>query len=348
MKKMRHGFALFLVIAMIVTLCSCTGSQKSDADKATNASDNAAANSAGDSDKVYDVVLIPKSVHEFYNIIHSGVDDAIADLKEEGITINLTWSAAAKADSVKQAELLESAIALKPDAIAIAVIEGSLCKDLMQQALDQGISVIAFDTDFDGSPRQACVGAGMDNQYLCGWNGVDMLVRGMGTDNAKIAVLSGSPAAENHKIILKGFTERVEQDFPNLDIVTIQADNDDLEQATKIAENIFSQYPDIKGIFGVTSSNGLGAAKAYEAAIQAGRFQPGDVTIIDKTLTEEKKTDVIPSGYEYGVMDSPPYVMGYYAIQMINAYLTDGTPYQDIYLPYEEVTKENLDTFTDD
>ena len=355
MTNIRKLLAMLLALVLVFGLVACASSDTTTpADTSSDSSsEDASDDTTPDSDAAesgnieYDVVFIPKSIHEFYNIIRTGVDDAIADLAEEGITINLTWSAAAKADSSEQARLLESAISLQPDAIAIAVIDGDMCKDLMQQALDMGISVIAFDTDFEGSPRQACVGAGMDNQRLCGSQAVDMLVEGMGTDSAQIAVLSGSPTAENHQIILEGFTERVEADFPNLEIVTIQADNDDLETATRITENIFAQYPDIQGIFGVTSSNGLGACKAYQAAIASGQFELGDVTIIDKTLTEEKRTDMIPTGYMYGVLDSPPYIMGYYAVQMINAYLTDGIPYQDIEMPYREATAENLDTFTD-
>ena len=299
-------------------------------------------------DKEYDVVFIPKSVHEFYNLIKSGVDQAIADLAEEGIKINLTWSAADKADSVKQAEMLEAAIALKPDCIAIAVIDGEMCKDLMQQALDQGISVYGFDTDFPDSPRQGFVGAGMENQYKCGYDTATMMIEAIGDENCEVAILAGSPAAENHKRIVKGFEDCIAENYPNVKIVTKQADNDKVEEATNITESILSQYPNIRGIFGATSGDGLGASYAYESAIEAGKFEVGDVIIIDHTLTAEKKNERIPQGYLYGVLDAPPYVMGYYAIQMINAYLTNGTPYQDIYLTYEKVDASNLETFTND
>jgi len=354
MKTMRRVLSLLLVLMMTASIAACGNTTET---KATTTADVAAettkaittdATAAGNTDKTYNIVYIPKSIHEFYNLVKEGVDKGITELEAKGVKVNLTWSASQKADPAAQADLLEAAIATKPDAIAIAVIDGDLCKDLMQKAIDQGIVVIGFDTDFTGSPRQACVGAGMDNQYKCGQQMADMIVEAMGTDTAKIALLTGSPSAENHKIIVQGFQDRVKEAYPNLNIVSTQADNDSLETATSITESIFSQYPDIKGIVGVTSSDGLGAAKAYQTAVASGQFKVGDVKIIDKTLTAEKRDDMIPNGFEYGVMDCPPVMIGYYSIMMLNAYLTDGTAFQDVYLPYEKVTAENVTTFTTD
>ncbi|MGI6084934.1 MAG: sugar ABC transporter substrate-binding protein [Acetivibrionales bacterium] len=341
-----------LVLALMFTMFAGCSSSKSPAQSGQPSNSSAPSSSStpdnSSGKKEYNFVYIPKSVHEFYNLIHEGVDTAIAELGQKGIKVNLTWSAAPTADSAKQADLLEQAIAMKPDAIAIAVIEGSMCKELMEKAIEQGIVVIAFDTDFAGSPRMAAVGAGEKNMRLCGANLVDMTVEGMGTDKAEIAVLTGSPSAENHKIIVKGVEDHVKENYPDIKIVTMQADNDQLEAATQITENILSQYPNVKGIIGVTSSNGLGAAKAYEAAVAAGKYKIGDITIVDKTLTQEKKETMIPPGYLYGVQDCPPTMMGYYSVMMLNAYLTNKTPFQDIYLEYQPVTKENLDTFSVD
>ena len=358
--KRRSTLALILATALLLasfTAWSDSGaSSRAPSGAGTAAGTSSAASAAesgklpapGSGDKDYNIVYIPKSVHEFYNMVLDGVNTGIKELDGKGIKVHLTWSAAPTADSAKQAELLESAISLKPDAIAIAVIDGEMCKDLMQEAVDKGILVIAFDTDFNGSPRLACVGAGMDNQYLCGANLVDMLIKGMGTDEAKIALLTGSPSAENHKIIVKGVQDYIAKSHPKLQIVATQADNDNLETATQLTENILSQHPDVKGIIGVTSSDGLGAGKAFEAAVSAGKYKPGDVTIVDKTLTAEKKGTMIPNGYMYGVQDCPPTLMGYYSIMMLNAYLTDGVPFQDVYLKYQAATKDNLDTFATD
>lgn|GEM_PF-4380938 len=360
MKKRTILTYFMAAILTLATFAGCSRSTSTDTNETSapaDAGDTVAAEptqstgalpAPGSGDKEYKLVYIPKSVHEFYNLILEGVNTGIAELESQGISVDLTWSAAPTADSAKQAELLEAAIALKPDAIAIAVIEGAMCKELMQEAIDQGILVIAFDTDFEGSPRLACVGAGMDNQYLCGANLVDMTVEGMGTDSAQIALLTGSPSAENHKIIAKGVEDHVNSNYPNLEIVTMQADNDDLEAATQITESILSQYPDVKGIIGVTSSDGLGAGKAFEAAVASGKYKTGDIIIVDKTLTAEKKETMIPSGYMYGVQDCPPTMMGYYSIMMLNAYLTDGVEFQDVYLEYQPATIENLDTFSTD
>jgi ribose transport system substrate-binding protein len=294
------------------------------------------------------IVAIPKLVHEFYNYVEDGISDAITEIaKTDGNTIELIWSAPSTADSVKQAELLEAAVALKPNVIAISVIDGSLCKPIMEQAKKQGIMVIAFDTDFEGSPADVFVGCSLDAQKNSGRQGADMLVKLIGRETGKIAMLTGSPDAENHKLFSAGFEEQILAKYPNMQIVTKQADNDDKEKATSLTESILAQYPDIDGIFGGDGSAGVGAAVALKSAVEAGRFPKGKIKIIQYVLMNEPAA-VMKEGYLSGIVDYPPYLIGYYLTMMVNAHYNKNIPLQDLYLPFGEVYPENMDSYIKD
>lgn len=334
-------FRLFVVMMMFVMLIgACTPA----APVATEAPAEAATT---EKDNTLTIVIIPKLVHEFYNMVYDGANTAVKELAAEGKQVNIIWSAPTTADSAEQANKLEAAIALKPDVIAISVIDGELVKPLMVQAKEQGIKVIAFDTNFEGSPADSFVGVSLEGQKESGRQAADLLVRLIGKDSGKIAMLTGSPDAENHKLFSGGFEERMAETYPNFEIVTRQADNDDKEKATSLTEAILAQYPDLDGIFGGDGSAGTGAAVAVKSAVEAGHIKPDQVKIVEYVLMNDSGT-MMREGYVQGLVDYPPYWIGYYTTMSAAADYFDGIPLQDVLLKFGEVTIDNMDTYLDE
>src|SRR3990172_8907580 len=125
-KKLFAVFAILLTLSMILSACS-------------SATPVATQESTTKADDSLTVVIIPKLVHEFYNMVYDGANTAVKELAAQGKQVNIIWSAPTTADSAEQVNKLEAAIALKPDVIAISVIDGELVKPLMEQAKAQGI-----------------------------------------------------------------------------------------------------------------------------------------------------------------------------------------------------------------
>ncbi|WP_302762286.1 sugar ABC transporter substrate-binding protein [Christensenella hongkongensis] len=369
MKKgtLKFVVAVVLISVMVFALAACSqspveeptaeapasedsaGAEESAAEEPSAAAEKPAeeTEAAGGAEKIT-IVAIPKLVHEFYNYVEDGINDAIEVIKtEKGNEVELIWSAPSTADSVEQAQKLEAAVALKPNAIMISVIDGEMCKPIMESAIEQGIKVVAFDTDFEGSPADAFVGCSLEAQKESGSMAADMLVKLMGKEEGQVAMLTGSPDAENHKLFSGGFEERMTEAYPNIEIVTKQADNDDKEKATSLSESILAQYPDIDGIFGGDGSAGVGAAVAFKSAVDAGQFEKGDVQIVQYCLMNDP-AEMMKEGYLQGLVDYPPYLLGYYGTMMIEAYFNDGVELQDLYLPFGEVYEDNMDTYIQD
>ncbi len=336
--------ATALVVTLAVAAVGC-GGKKAEAPAEEAVTEEAEAPVAEEtSGEKVTVVVIPKLVHEFYNLVLDGANLAVEELAADGKEVEIIWSAPSTADTVEQAEKFEAAIALKPDYIAIAVIDGEGMRPLMEQAQAEGIKIIAFDTDFEGSPADAFVGCTTDAQYESGRTAADQMVEMIGKEEGKIAMLIGSPDAENHILFSGGFRDRLAEAHPGYEIVTEQADNDDKEKATQLSEAILAQYPDVDGIFGGNGSAGVGAGIALSAAIQAGQIEDGQVVISNYCLMPEPQ-ESLEKGEISFIMDYSPYWIGYYLTQIAAAEKLDGKPLQDVNIEFAVVTQENLDGY---
>ena len=133
---MKKLFALILALVMGLSLVAC-GEQKQP-DATLDGGDEPAA-------KEMTIVLIPKLVHEFYNYVLDGANQAVSELEAQGYKVNVVWSAPTAADVTEQTEKLEAAIALNPDYIGIAVINGESVKPILESAQSKGCLLYTSD-----------------------------------------------------------------------------------------------------------------------------------------------------------------------------------------------------------
>ena len=92
-------------------------------------------------------------------------------------------------------------------------------------------------------------------------------------EEGKVALLTGVPGAFNLEERIRGFTDGIEADYPDIEIVTTVACNDDINQGVQVVEETMQAYPDLDGWFFV----GLwplfadrGSMPLWEEAAEAG------------------------------------------------------------------------------
>jgi ribose transport system substrate-binding protein len=192
-----------------------------------------------------------------------------------GATIaTLAWwthDAPPSADVVLHTQRIEAAIAKKPDALFVSCLDAAADKPLIEEARNQGIPVLSFDTPCPDTAVEAFIG-----RYDYEADGADvaeMLAKAINY-KGEVAILAGSPGAANHKQRVAGFKKAMAQ-YPDITIVAEEFDNDDVERAVNLTASILQAHPNLAGIYGCNASNPIGAGRAL---VEAGKV--GQVVLI--------------------------------------------------------------------
>ena len=219
----------------------------------------------------YYFVYVPKLVHPWYDDVQKGADEAIAELAAQGINVSYDWDAPPEADVVMHTQRLEDAIAKGPDVLIVSCLDAAADKPLIEEAQNRGIPVISFDTPCPDTSAEAFVG-----RYYYEEDGSDVanaLAEAIDFQG-EVAILAGSPGAANHQQRVAGFKKAMEQ-YPDIEIVTEEFDNDDIERAVNLTASILQAHPELAGIFGANASAPVGAGRAI---VEAGKQD--DVVLI--------------------------------------------------------------------
>ncbi len=216
----------------------------------------------------YHLVFIPKLVHEWYEDVKAGIDTAVAELAEQGITVTYAWEPPTDAIVTDQIAKIESAVATNPDGISIAVIDASATNSVINELVDSGIKMSTFDCDAPESNRYYyCGHAG---NYEDGFYMGNVLAEALGY-TGEVAILAGTLSAGNHQDRVKGFEAAIAQ-YPDMTVVAKQADEDSVETALAVMEGWISAFPDLKGVIGVNAASPIGAARAITDADKVGEI----------------------------------------------------------------------------
>ena len=297
MKKVSKVLVIMLVLALMAAMVGCgsTESPATDAPKATEATSSDYAKTE------YNLVFIPKLVHQWYEDVKIGIEKAIVELAEQGITVNYTWDAPSDAIVTEQIAKLEAAATNNPDGISVAILDPAAETSIIKDMIAQGFKISTFDCDAPDSGRFFFCGHTKD--YEDGVIMADILAKEM-DEKGEVAVLAGSLSAKNHQDRVKGFIDGIAK-YANITVVDTQADEDTIETAISVTESYLTAYPNLKAIFGCNDAAPIGAVRAVKDADRAGEIlivgfadnQEAFGYIKDGSLLSTMKQDVPSIGY---------------------------------------------------
>ena len=236
----------------------------------------------------------------FWNIVFSGAKEA-----QRVLGINLQILAPETANDIaRQVELLDAAIAAKPQGIALSIPDDQAFSRSLKEAKKQGIPVIAFNTRPNAH-------ANANNPYLA-FIGMDDIIAGQklaseisATNGLKDRVVvaihqAGHVGLERRYIGIKNELEKNNIMVDKLDVSV------DAAQAQQIIQSYLQKNPNTSAIFFV-GSFGIHAAsrmlqKEYPKLLQASF----DITPL--TLEQIKNNALSMS------VDQQPFMQGYMAL----------------------------------
>jgi simple sugar transport system substrate-binding protein len=240
-----------------------------------------------------------------------GIEDAQALL---GTTSQWTGSEASVVREMVDA--MNSAISGDADGIAIAVVDPVAFNDPIQNALDQGIPVIAYNANGKGpgtNPALAYVGQDLFQ------SGVEMGKRIVSlVDEGLVALFIATPGQLNIQPRIDGARQAIEDSGANIEIQQVTTGADVTEERSRI-EAWYNGHKDVAGMFAVDAGSTQGVAQVME---QAGLHEQG-VKAGGYDLTPQI-LELMSKGHIDFTIDQQPYLQGFLPVMQLYLYKISG------------------------
>lgn len=252
--------------------------------------------------------FLPGVVDPFYQVMELGVKKAAADMGVNVVTqIPPTWGVEA------QTPILDAMVARGDiNYLVIAPTDKDQMVGPLQSAVDAGIKVITVDTflgngDYANGPVTFPIShIGSDNT-----EGGRIAARGLAKaigGKGKVYINSTNPNVSSVEARAAGFTEAMTKEFPNVEIVGLDFNLDDMNTAVQQTSAVLQRFPDLAGVFG---TNVFSAQGAGTAVLNAGLGGTVNVVAYDAT---QFAIEQLRQGVVSLVLAQKPFDMGYMAV----------------------------------
>lgn len=212
------------------------------------------------------VALLPKKKGIAYFTSCSLGAEAAA--KELG-NVKLIYDGPTDGSPEKAAAMIEKWTLKGVDVIAVSPNDPNVLAPAMKAAMAKGIKVITWDADGLEGTRSFFVNQATALQI--GEAMVDTMAKDLGTPEGKVAIVTATLTAANQNAWMEAMKARLAAAYPKLELVAVKPCNEDQKIAFQVAQDLMKAYPDLKGIFGISSVAFPGAAEAVKQAGKSGQ-----------------------------------------------------------------------------
>ncbi len=220
--------------------------------------------SDGDAGSGITVGLMPKLMGiDYFNACQKGAEEAAAELG-----IRLVFDGPIINDVAKQAEMLDTWITRRMDVVAVAPNDPHALAPTLRKAMSEGIKVLTWDADSDEDSRGYFVNQATYRDI--GFGLVDVMAEQIG-ETGRVAIVTGSLTAANQNIWMEWMRKRIAERYPGIEIVAVKPSEEDQQLAFQVTQDLLKAWPDLDGIFGITSVALPGAAEAVRQSGMAGK-----------------------------------------------------------------------------
>jgi simple sugar transport system substrate-binding protein len=254
-----------------------------------------------------EVVTHGQASDPFWSVVKKGVDDGA---KAVGAKVN--YSAPDTFDMVKMSQLIDAAVAKKPQGLIVSMPDFDALKASLQKARDAGIPLITINS---GSDHYKDVGA---ITHI----GQDETIAGQGAGEKLVAAGAKNVICINQEVGNAGLDARcngaktaIEKGGGKLQVLQV-----DLKDAAGAQNTIKSKLQSDSSIDSVLALGPTGASPALAAVKDLG--QGGKIKLATFDLSPAV-LDAITAGDMLFAVDQQQYLQGYLAIISMNLFVTN-------------------------
>ncbi len=250
---------------------------------------------------IYIPVISKGFQHQFWQAVAKG-----AEMAAEDCGVSITFEGPESESQVdKQMEMLQTALDKEPDALVFAALDSKAAIPLLERADEDGIPIVAFDSGVDSEIPVAT--AATDNVAAAAY-AADMMAELIGGEG-QVAIIAHDQTSRTGIDRVTGFAERIEEEYPDIEIVDTQYGGGDHLKSTDLAKSIILAHPDLDGFFGANEGSIIGVLNAVTELDMAGEL------IVIGYDSGQQQIDAINEGAEAGAITQDPISIGYKAVE---------------------------------
>ena len=259
----NHNFIQALTLAAALLIAGCGGDKGG---QPTPGSDGAPATGSADSAGKITVALLPKIKGIAY---FSSCADGAREAAEELGNIELIYDGPTDGDPKKQAEMIESWTVDGVDVIAVSPNAPDVVANAMKEAMAEGVKVITWDADSTPDSRSFFVNQATAQSI--GEGMVNAMINDLGADaEGDVVIISSDATSANQNAWIDAMKPALEKS--KLKLATIKYPGENASQALADSKDVIKKYPNLKGLFGISSVSFPGAAEAVEQTGNTGKI----------------------------------------------------------------------------
>jgi ribose transport system substrate-binding protein len=289
----------------------------------------------GGGEKVF--ALVPKQTNDPNFVIAS--DGCKAAAKKLGVTCD--YVGPTSPDEAEQIRVLQDEISRQPDGISVSPLNAESVGRIIDQAVNQGINAITFDSDAPDSKRAAYVGT--NNTQL--GKELGNLLKKNKPDGGTYAMITGTLAASNLNQRIKGVRSVLGPEYEEVQGSPYPC-QDEVTRSVQLVGDILTRYSDLDAIVSVGGWP-LFAPEGYREALgqRVEDVRNGQlVVVVADTVEEELKA--LQAGLATGLVGQRFYEMGYKSMEVLNEMAEGKEPAKEhFFTGLDTVTRQNVDEY---
>jgi simple sugar transport system substrate-binding protein len=251
------------------------------------------------------------TTNPFFVPTQYGIEDAQALLGTKS-----QWQGSEESVVRDMVSAMNSAISGNADGIAVAVVDPEAFNDPIQNAIDQGIPVIAYNANGKGpgtNPALAYVGQDLFQSGVeMGKRIVEIVGEGL------VALFIATPGQLNIQPRIDGAKQAIEDSGANIEINQVTTGAELPEERSRI-EAWYNGHKDVAGMFAVDAGSTQGVAQVMEQfGLAEQGVKAGGYDLLPEIL------QLMKDGHIDFTIDQQPYLQGFLPVMQLYLYNISG------------------------
>lgn len=293
-KSIMMIIAFVLMLSLVVIGCSQEDPENSNNDG--NVETITGNPYEGDEEEVYFVISFLSGL-DYWVDVFEGFEDA-----GDSFGVKTKYTGDPGFDINQSVAVFEQVAAQNPAGIAVAAINSDALKEPINRARERGIEVVTYDSDSPESTKSSYLSTG---NVAAGATAAVHMAELIG-EEGKLALLY-TIGQQNVEERIEGFTKKIEEDYPNIEIVASANDQGDQTEGARALAAQLQSNPDVDGVFAANGTAGLGAVTAV-------RESGNDNIRIIGFDTDAALLDFVRDGTVDATIAQGTYNMGYWSM----------------------------------